>query len=66
MDNTGTFQNDFLPKSGMAGSSDNLMEDFDTIDDKSESQILGCFINYGISSCRIFEISRDGKTLKQN
>ena len=63
--NTGTFQNDFLPKSGMAGSPDNLMQDFDTIDDKSESQILGYFINYGISSCRIFEISRDGKTLKQ-
>lgn len=64
MDNITKFENDFLPKGGMAGSSDDPMQNPDMANE-SESQILGYFINYGISSCRIFEISRDGKTLKQ-
>ena len=31
----------------------------------TESRVLGYFINYGITSCRIFEIYKDGKTLHQ-
>ncbi len=64
MDMVTAYQNDFLPKSGMAGTLENPMQDSD-IENESESQILGYFINYGISSCRIFQILRDGKTLNQ-